>query len=103
MKNISGISELITQDFNITEKLFWISDLETTKFGRSLRDALIKDTTGEIVLTIWSSSLMDSVEEKKCYNFINVSTRVFNGIKLTTGRNTIIELTQNNDNIEVDV
>ena len=43
-------------------------------------------------MTIWTASVIDSIENNKSYNVFNVTAKVFNGLKLNTTRSSIFEL-----------
>ena len=62
------------------------------KIERRVRDAILADNSGSILLSIWAE-LIDQVQEYISYDITNVITVNFNGLKLSTTNSTTLKQT----------
>ena len=66
--------------FKIQGKLIWQSDIRLPPLcSQSVRDAIIIDATGSILISIWEEHFT-KVKENSFYYVINLKIRNFNGI-----------------------
>ena len=62
------------------------------KIERRVRDVILADNSGNIILSIWAE-LIDEVQEYVSYDSTNVITVNFNGLKLSTTNTTTLKKT----------
>ena len=80
---------ILQRTFNIIAQLCWIHPTVNTKRKR-VRDAVIADETGRIVISFWEE-IIDQLSENKSYKVFNVSLKNFFGKKRNTNQTTKIE------------
>ena len=55
-----------------------------------MREAVLTEEHGEIVVSVWNLALIDSLEEGTWYAFHSMVVMMFNTLKLATALNTVI-------------
>ena len=60
-----------------------MKQIDSPKVKGRLREAVLYDDSGSILLTVWGD-LIDSIEECKTYEFHNLALKNFSGLKLST-------------------
>jgi len=85
--------------FDVCGSIKWISAENTTSTKKLVRDAVIADHTGHIVITFWEDTI-SQIEEGKCYEVYNVTLKEYFGKKLTTSRTT--KLKEHHQAIDID-
>ena len=87
--SISDVRKQSSGQFNVIGSVRWISEISTTPNGKKVRDAVIADVTGHIVISIWENWI-DFIQEGNSYEILNVSIKNYFGIKLNTNTMTLV-------------
>ena len=91
--NITSISKINEQSSNVNIKgtLYWLSNERILGSGRSVRDGLLQDETGEMEISVLKKGdLIASIYEGTTYIMTDRTTKFFYGVKLETTRYTAI-------------
>ena len=75
--------------FNVIGHIRWISQMSKSNQGKAVRDAVIADATGHIVISFWED-MINNIKENQCYEVSNVSIKNYFGKKLNTSTTTKI-------------
>ena len=98
---MSFIKTQKTGIFDILATIKWLHNMkqiDSPKVKGRLREAVLYDESGSILLTVWGD-LIDSIEECKTYEFHNLSLKNFFGLKLSTTTSTIITAASDADKV----
>ena len=90
------LQSTIEGNFPIEGKIKWMQDersvfVGSNKTSRRVRDGIIADKTGHVIISIWGD-LIDLMQEDVPILITNVVTQHFNGIKLATTADSNISL-----------
>ena len=89
---IDEVSEQLTTT-NLHGSIFWIDEkIQTTPNNKEYKQAVLKDETGEIRLTVWGVYLMEELKEGQWYDISDVNIKNYYGIKLETSPVTVTSL-----------
>ena len=100
-QNMSYIKTQKTGIFDILATVKWlhnVKQIDLTKVKWRLRESVLYDESGSILLTVWGD-LIDSIQECKTYEFHNLSLKNFFGLKLSTTTSTIITAASDADKV----
>jgi len=85
--------------FNIIGSIRWISEISKATHGKRVRDAVVADETGHIIISFWED-LIDIVKEDQWYEISNVSIKHYFGKKLNSS--TVTKIKKYYNPIEID-
>ena len=63
---------------------------KSTSSGSTFVEGTLVDETGQIAFTLWAGKY-ENVQEKACYHVTNLTTKIYDGLKLATTRNSEFE------------
>ena len=90
--SISSITDETSEVFHVSAKFFWINQSsKVTKSGGVCKEAVVKDNSGEKILTVWNESVIDSLTDGMSYNILNITCKIYNGLKLSTTKAVVFE------------
>ena len=83
--DLSKMASLVVVQGNIK----WMGDARTTSFGHRVRDAILKDNSGDIKLSLWNS--LCDLQENKSYIFTDMEIKQYFGTVMSSSRTTAVE------------
>ena len=89
---IKDIDPSSSEQMHFCGIIYWAGKLNTTTDGKTLREGVIHDETGEHRITVWKESLINTIEHQSQYIITDCQLRYYNKlIKLTTTWNTVVQ------------
>ena len=91
LKMVGELSEQTKGEFHTKGYLFWLGPVTVAANGQDIREAVFTDTDGgQIGITIWNITLINSLAEGIWYNFHDMVVKVFGRLKMNTTKTTVI-------------
>ena len=83
---ISPITSLTENSADVTIRgiMYWIGEAETANNGGVVRSGVVQDSSGEIVVNVWKSPVIDSIKNESAYIVSNLTARIWNNVLMLT-------------------